>query len=154
MVQNHLNVPVIASNQSAPSPKLPFVSYTVITLMKTNNGTYGEYLETQNNETIKIYRKEFQQIWSFTAQSDNDAESKTIALKLYDYFDRIGITDFSDNGIVIQRIGDITNRDNLLTIEYEYRNGFDVTFAFMNEIVGVTEDEINDIKLTNSQGGY
>ena len=41
----------------------------------------------------------------------------------------------------------ITNRDNLLTIDYEYRNGFDVTFAFMNEIADETDEDIDDFQI-------
>lgn len=109
--------------------------------MIVNNGTYGEFVE---NDTM-IYRKEFQQVWSFTVQSDDDIESKILALKAYDFFDNVGTTILNENSAVVQKLSNITNRDNILTIEYEYRNGFDVTFAFMNEITTETE-EINDFK--------
>lgn len=146
-IKEHLQIPVIRTNQNAEPPQYPYIGYTVTTLMKTNNGTYGEFIEDIDGESVKIYRKEFQQIWSFTAYSDDDLQSKTLALKLYDFLDKIGSISMSDNEIVIQRIENITNRDNLLTTDYEYRNGFDVTFAFMNEIVEKTEEEISDFKI-------
>lgn len=32
------------------------------------------------------------------------------------------------------RVGEITNRDNLISIEYEYKNGFDAVFWLMSEV--------------------
>ena len=146
-IKEHLQVPVIRTNQNAEPPQYPYISYTVTTLIKTNNGTYGEFTEKIDGESVKIYRKEFQQVWSFTAYSDKDLQSKTLALKLYDYLDKIGSLQLAEQEIVIQRIENITNRDNLLTIDYEYRNGFDVTFAFMSEIADVTDENIDDFQI-------
>jgi hypothetical protein len=143
-IKDHLQVPVIRLNQNAAPPNYPYIGYTVTTLMKTNNGTYGEYEEEKDGESIKVYRKEFQQVWSFTAYSNDDMQSKTLAIQLYDYLDKIGSIDLSEKSIVVQKIENITNRDNLLTIDYEYRNGFDVTFAFMNEISGGNIEGIED----------
>ena len=129
-IQSALKLPVVRANQTAEPPDGDYIGYTVITPMKTNNGTYSEYVK----DGKKYYGKEFQQIWSFTAYSTNDLRSKNIAFALYDFLDRIGITGLSDNRIAVQTIGDITNRDNLLSTGYEYRNGFDVTFNLLNEI--------------------
>lgn len=145
-IKEYLQIPVIRTNQNAEPPKYPYIGYTVTTLMKTNNGTYGEFTETTDGKNVKVYRKEFQQIWSFTAYSDDDLQSKTLAMQLYDFLDKIGALQLAEQEIVIQRIENITNRDNLLTIDYEYRNGFDVTFAFMNEITDITEEQISDYK--------
>lgn len=129
-IKKQLNIEVIRVNQNAPAPAYPYIGYTVTTLMKTNNGTYSEYVEND----VKVYCKEFRQIWSFTVYAADDMQSKEIAIALYDYLDNIGRVELSESNVVIQQIGDITNRDTLLTIDYEYRNGFDVTFSFMNEI--------------------
>lgn len=145
-IKEHLQIPVIRTNQNAAPPKYPYIGYTVTTLMKTNNGTYGEFIENIDGKSVKFYRKEFQQVWSFTAYSNDDLQSKTLAMQLYDYLDKIGALQLAEQGIVIQRIENITNRDNLLTTDYEYRNGFDVTFAYMNEITDITEEQISDYK--------
>lgn len=145
-VEDHLQIPVIRTNQNAEPPQYPYIGYTVTTLMKTNNGTYGEFTKVIDSKSVKVYRKEFQQVWSFTAYSDDDLQSKTLAMQLYDFLDKIGALQLAEQEIVIQRIENITNRDNLLTTDYEYRNGFDVTFAFMNEIADVTEEQISDYK--------
>lgn len=123
----HLGCEVIMANQNSPVPDFPYVSYTVVTPKVENNGTYGVW----EDETK---RKEVQQIWSFTVQADNDTESKTLALSAHDYFSEVGVYYLSDNGIVAQLVGSITCRDNLISIDYEYRNGFDVTFALADEI--------------------
>ena len=124
-IETYLELPVMRANQTAEPPNGDYIGYTVTTAMKVNNGTYGEY--TRNG---------------FTAHSTNDLRSKNAALKLYDFLDRIGNTELSDNHVVVQHIGDITNRDNLLTTGYEYRNGFDVTFNFLNEIEDTSSEVI------------
>ncbi len=141
-IKNYIGIPVIRQNQSAEPPDYPYIGYTVTTPMMTNNGTYGEFWENG----VQYYRKEFRQIWSFTVCSDNDLQSKKFAFMLYDYLDKAGSIALSDNEIVVQRIENITNRDNLLTTDYEYRNGFDVTFAFMNEI---SDDDTNNEIISN-----
>ena len=140
LIENALKLPVVRANQTAEPPDGDYIGYTVTTPMKVNHGTYGEYVK----DGVKYYGKEFQQIWSFTAHSVNDLRSKTIALKLYDFLDREGTTELSDNRIAVQRIEDITNRDNLLTTGYEYRNGFDVTFNLLNEIENGNAEVIDD----------
>ena len=142
-----LDIEVIRSNQNSAPPKKPYISYTITTLMNTNNGAYGEYVENGK----KISSKEFQQIWSFTVYADDDLQSKEISIALYDYLDNTGSDDLAENGVVIQRIGNITNRDTLLTVDYEYRNGFDVTFNLTSVIERDSEDGIiQDFSFTNN----
>ena len=47
----------------------------------------------------------------------------------------------NDNNVIVQSVGSITNRDNVLTVGYEYKNGFDVDF-WLFETVGDTDTEI------------
>lgn len=136
------------ANQNSPVPDFPYVSYTVTTPKVENNGTYGEWEDG-------VKRKEVQQIWSFTVQADNDTESKVLALSAHDYFSEVGRIYLSDNGISAQLVGTITCRDNLISIDYEYRNGFDVTFALADEIAPNTyentEDRIETISIVNGK---
>lgn len=37
-----------------------------------------------------------------------------------------------DNGIVIEKVGEVTPRDTLITVDYEHRQGFDVQLGIMN----------------------
>lgn len=144
----HLGCEVIMANQHSPAPDYPYVTYTAMTPKVANNGTFGEWEDG-------VKRKEVQQIWSFTVQAESDTESKVLALSASDYFGEIGFLYLSDNGIAVQLLGNITCRDNLITIGYEYRNGFDVTFAIADEIEKNENDEnavaIKGITLVNGK---
>ncbi len=132
-LKQYLNCPVIRSNQNEEPPAYPFVSYTVTTLINENKGTYGEYEDGTD-------RKPFTQTWSITIQSDKNSESVELAVKAKEWFERAGTVYLNDNNIIVQSVGGITNRDNILTVEYEYRNGFDVVFWLLNEIDNPAEE--------------
>lgn len=121
------NCPVIMANQAVPTPQYPYLSYTVTTPVVSNTKGYSVAEDGTRYKPLV-------QIWSFTVQSGDDIEAMNIALEAYDWFALSGNTYLSDNRIVAQRVGNITNRDNLLSIEYEYRRGFDVEFLLMREI--------------------
>lgn len=146
-LREYLGCPVIRSNQNAPVEDAfretqeeqqenvktyPYVSYTITRLMDENAGTYGVYSDGME-------RKPFTQTWSISVLSNDDSECVMLALKAREWFDRAGNTYFSDNDIVIQSVGSVTNRDNFLTAEYEYRKGFDITVYLFDEIGDQTE---------------
>lgn len=132
---DYLKCPVVRSNQNEEPPEYPYVSYTVTRLLSENNGTYGEYEDGSE-------RKPFTQTWSITVLSDNNSECVELVSKAHEWLDRIGRLYLSDNNVIVQSIGGITNRDNVITTEYEYRNGFDVVFWLMDEI---TTDTVTDV---------
>ena len=117
---------VVRQNQVAKAPPYPYVSYTVTTPVSAKRGTY---CEAEDGDYIQVV-----QTWSFTVQSDDQDEAMTLGLKMYDYFTNAGLTLLSDNGIVIFGVTNLTTRDNLLTIQYEYRNGLDVEFSLLSVI--------------------
>lgn len=131
-----LGIPVIRSNQNHTEnnklPKYPYISYTITTLKSENKGTWGEYEDGKHRMPVT-------QTWSVTALSDNNTESVTLADKAHAWLSHIGSTYLSDNDVIVKSVGSITNRDNVLTVEYEYRNGFDVVFRLFD----VTEDTID-----------
>lgn len=132
---------VIRGNQVAPIPLYPYVSYNVITPIVANNKQYC--IDDEGNTF-----KELKQIWSFTVQSNDSTESQILAAKAFDWFSYNGNTFLSDNNIVAQSVTNITNRDNLLSVGYEYRNGFDVTFNLMHKIENLKYDgEIESMSL-------
>lgn len=140
------NCPVIMANQTSPTPAYPYISYTVTTPVGANNGGYSVAEDGTRYKPIT-------QTWSFTSQSDEDIEALMVAEEAFDWFSLIGNTLLSDNGIVAQRVGSIGNRDNLISIEYEYRRGFDVEFLLVDTIskedaeqAGYIEDEIFNYK--------
>lgn len=126
-LKNYLKIPIIRGNQNAEPPKYPYLSYNVTTVASENNGTYGEYSDG-------IDRKPVTQTWSITVQSDDESEALRLALKARDWLDHIGRAYLSDNHIIVQSITSVTSRDSILTIEYEYKKGFDIVFWLYDEI--------------------
>ncbi len=146
-LKEYLGCEVVLANQTAPIPKYPYVSFSVTTPLVANGGTWGRCDDGKD-------RKQIEQIWSITVQSDNTQESVDMCLKAYNWLDHIGTQFLSDNKIVVQRLENITNRDNLLSVYYEYRNGFDVVFSLMDEINvnEIDEGEIETIIIGNKEG--
>lgn len=126
---------VIRQNQTAKVPPYPYVSYTVTSPVSAMAGTYSEAKDGT------LYRN-IMQTWSFTAQSDDQEEALTVAMKIYDFFTAVGLTALADNGIAVRRVRDVTARDNLLSIQYEYRNGLDVTFGLLYAIAPNKHPEV------------
>ncbi len=143
-LQKELDCPVIRANQTAPIPSYPYVSYTLITPISANNGTWGNYNDAVDRIPVT-------QTWSFTVQSNDMTESMTMAIKACNWFQHVGRTYLEDNNLIVQQIGDITSRDSLLTIGYEYRNGFDVVFWLLDEVKSTIESigTIDEVVLNN-----
>ena len=141
-LQKETDCYVIRANQTAPIPDYPYISYTITQPFSQKGGTYGIY-----DNGIKA--KPVRQVWSFTVQSDNNIECLNLAAKCKNYFDIKGKNFLNDFGIVVQSTGNVINRDNLITIDYEYRNGFDVTFSLMD----IIEDEKETINIINLNKG-
>lgn len=131
-LKEYLGCEVIRANQNAEPPAYPYVSYTITTLASANKGTYEEYADGTT-------RKQVTQTWSITAQSNSESESVKLALKAREWLDYSGRVYLKNNGVIVQSVTNITNRDNILTVEYEYKNGFDVVFYLFDE----TENNIN-----------
>ena len=144
-LSEYLKCPVIRSNQAKEPPSYPYISYTITMLASQNNGTYGEYSDG-------VDRKPVTQTWSITALSDKDGESTQLANKAVDWLERVGSTYLNENNIIVQRVGNVTNRDNFLTVEYEYRNGFDMVIYLMNETTRQA-DTIDNVELINENEG-
>ena len=63
-----------------------------------------------------------------------------LSIKAHDWLDRVGTVYLNDNGVIAQSLTSISNRDNMITIEYEYRHGFDVVFWLLNEVQSTTKE--------------
>lgn len=143
-LSKYLGCPVIRNNQNAELPEYPFASYTITTPMTANNGTYGEY-------TDKKARKPVTCIWSISVQSDDDVQCVTLANKARDWLDYTGKAYLNDNDVIVQSVSAVGNRDNVLTVDYEYKKGFDVVF-WLYDVVDMidNEDVIEGISLTEA----
>ena len=144
-LSKYLRCSVIRSNQNFEPPQMPYVSYSITTLMSQNNGTYGEYKDGTR-------AKSFRQIWSVSVLSEDDEESVMLAMKAKNWFEVVGRTYLSDNNVIVQSVGGITNRDNVLSAGYEYKKGFDLSLYFMDIIdADDTEDAIETVVMEETR---
>ena len=125
-LSEYIGVKVIRGNQTATAPRYPFASYNVTTVADANNGTYQQHADG-------IDRLMVRSIWSFTFLAADWDTSIMLATKAREWFLHTGRVWLSDHGIVVQSATEIANRDNILTVEYERKNGFDVVFYVYDE---------------------
>lgn len=126
-LKKFLECPVIRSNQNAEPPAYPFISYTITMLQSENKGTWQEYEQGIDRQAVT-------QTWSISALSDDNNESVVLANKARAWLTRLGTSYLNEHKVIVQSAGNITNRDNILTSEYEYKNGFDVVFWLYDEV--------------------
>ena len=125
-LSEYIGIPMIRGNQTAPAPQYPFGSYNVTTVADANNGTYQQHADG-------IDRLMVRSIWSFSFLAADWDTSIMYATKAREWFLHTGRVWLSDHGIVVQSATEIANRDNILTVEYERKNGFDVVFYVFDE---------------------
>lgn len=125
-LREYLGIQMIRADQTAPSPPYPYGTAKATTPATANQGTWQQHDDG-------IDRKMVRSIWSFSFLSADHDESVMLATKAREWFDHTGHVWLSDRGINVQSITDITNRDNILTVEYERKNGFDVVFYVFDE---------------------
>lgn len=120
--------PVVAANQtSRPTPEYPYLSFTITSPYIANKGQYSVLADM-------TMAKEARQIWSVTAQSSDWDQAMRLILRARDFLEITGRQYLKDRDVVVEGVGNIVNRDNLLSVMYEHRNGFDVTFLLVDEI--------------------
>lgn len=128
---------VKANLTKAPIPPYPYISFS-ITQTETRKGTYSE------GEKCYI---PLSQTWSITVQGENDDEALQKAMEARDWLEEAGRLELADQGIVVGHVGAIHNRDTLLTLEYEYRKGFDVVLSLMNVVDKEREEVIEQAEI-------
>lgn len=133
-------------------PAYPYISYTVLST-DVQKGTYAAAEIKKDGEAVEVLFKPVLQKWSFTVQSNDDAEALGKAMLISDFFAEIKRQELADKDIIVADIGAITPRDNLLTIEYEYRKGLDVTLRLNNVIELENRETINNVTLSSDELG-
>lgn len=128
---------IIRSDQNAEPPPFPYLTYKITTYATENRGTYGEYEDGKARKPVK-------QIWSITAHSDKYTEAITLANKAREWLDYVGRVYLADNGVIVESVGAVTDRSNVLTVDYLYSYGFDCTFPVFDEI-DISNDEIIEV---------
>ena len=132
-LKRHLGIPVIKANQNTEPPEYPYLTYNITTLESANAGTWGEYSDG-------IDRIPVTQTWSISLLSDKELESVELAIKARDFLQHSGTSYLNDNDVIVEGATSITSRDSFISIEYEYKNGFDVTFWMLAEETNPIED--------------
>nr|DAE80291.1 MAG TPA: tail completion protein [Bacteriophage sp.] len=135
-----LAVSVIRSNTANKLPKLPFLSYTITSLLDNAKSTWSRY----DDLTDRIPAT---QMWSITLNAADFGECSKLAISAYDYFSKAATEYLKKYGIVILSVSEIVPRDNFLSVDYEYRLGFDVKLGLMNEISFKNETTTDDIEV-------
>ena len=126
-LERYLKRTVVRTNQTAEMPAFPFLGFNITTLATENKGTYGEYEDGKA-------RKPVLQTYSFTAHSDKYYEAVELANEARSWLDFVGTEYLNDNDVVVQSVGNVTDRSNLLTTGYIYSFGFDCVFCMWDEI--------------------
>lgn len=126
-LKKYLKCQVIRNNQNAEPPPFPYTTYKITTYATQNNGTYGEYEDGKARKPVK-------QIWSITSHSDDYLEAITLANKAREWLDYVGRVYLADNDVIVESVGNVTDRSNILTVDYQYSYGFDCTFPVFDEV--------------------
>lgn len=122
----YMHQPVVLTNTTAPVPPYPYTSYTILNPVIATGGTYCF--------SHGVYYQPMTQVWSFTTHTDDPIASPRFGMRLYDFFARAGREGLYHHHIVVADVGSVTSRDNLLTLQFEYRTGADVTFRMMHRL--------------------
>lgn len=130
-MSQYVGVPVIRSDQNAPVKAKHYLTYTITTIAGKNDGTWQKHADG-------IDRLMVESIWSFTSISDDWETSVNNAIKAREWIMRVGRAALSALGITVQSATQINNRDNVLTVEYERKNGFDVVFYVYDAVENTT----------------
>lgn len=131
-LREYLGIPMIRSDQTAPAPVYPYGTGKATTPADANNGTWQQHEDGIDRLLVRS-------TWSLSFLSDDYDESIMYATKAREWITHTGRTWLSDRGITVQSTTAITNRDNILTVEYERKNGFDVVFCVYDEAKNPSE---------------
>lgn len=147
MLEKYTGCTCVPSNTTKQMPAYPYISFTVINT-EAKKGTYIAAVDDTGADVLYI---PVSQKWSFTTQSDNEVQAFEKAMLISDFFAEAKRLELADNGIIVADVGAITPRDNLLTIEYEYRKGLDITLRLNNVIKDTTTEIIEKATLTSDK---
>lgn len=141
----------VPSNTTKDLPAYDYISFSVIRT-DTRKGTYAQATVNKNGVEIPVLYMPASQTWSFTVHSDDDARALEKAMLVKDFFEEVKRQELADNDIIVADVGGITPRDTLLTIEYEYRKGLDVTLRLNNVIEKPDNGIIETATLASNAG--
>lgn len=148
LLEEYTGCVCVPSNTTKEMPAYPYISFSIINT-EAKKGTYGATTVVKDGVETDVFFMPVLQKWSFTVQSDKDAEALEKAMQISDFFAEAKRLELADNDIIVADVGAITPRDTLLTIEYEYRKGLDVTLR-LNNVIEATADTIEKATLESN----
>ena len=149
LLEEYTGCTCVPSSTTKDMPAYPYISFTVINT-EQRKGTYAA--ATDDSGAAVLYMPLLQK-WSFTVQSDDDSKALEKAMLISDFFTEARRQELADNEIIVADVGAITPRDNMLTIEYEYRKGLDITLRLNNVIAEPDNGTIEKATLTSDKVG-
>lgn len=126
-LSEYLGITMIRSDQTANAPEYPYGTGKATTPAAANNGTWQQHEDG-------IDRLMVRSIWSLSFLAKDYDESVMLASKAREWLTNTGRVLLSERGITVQSVTDIANRDNILTVDYESKHGFDVVFYAYDEV--------------------
>ncbi|WP_079908270.1 hypothetical protein [Paenibacillus sp. 32352] len=129
-LSKYLGIKVIELNVAAPMPEYPFLTYD-FTDFGSSQGIAAEYRvgDTKQQKEIVTFTV------SFLSYAETKAESIQYALRSKDWFHTLGHLLLKESmDVIVVDIGEITNRDVRIGVEWERRQGFEVEFRTTNLI--------------------
>lgn len=148
MLEDYTGCTCVPSNTTRQMPAYPYISFSILNT-DAKKGTYSK-VETDGAKAAVLFMPVLQK-WSFTVQSDDDAEAMEKAMLISDFFAEARRLELADNDIIVADVGAITPRDNLLTVQYEYRKGLDITLRLNNVIADPVTETIEKATLTSEK---
>ena len=145
-LKDYVQCMVIRGNQTGEIPAFPFLAYNITTPTSANKGTYEVYEDGTARKSVVL-------TMSVTAHSDDYDEAVTIASKAREWLDYVGTVYLNDNNVIVQSVGAVADRSNILTTEYQYSQGFDCFLSTYDEVGAeqIGEGEIKTTKIGETQ---
>ncbi len=116
---------VLFENQNAPLPPHPYVTLNRLASLALDGGGYCEAGDGTMYRTAS-------ENWSVTAHSDRADEAAQLAARAHDFLSLSGRQVLAEVGMVVRRVGAVTNRASWLTTDYEHRAGLDAVIGFIH----------------------
>lgn len=152
LLEEYTGCTIVPSNTTKQMPPYPYISYTLIDA-NTRKGTYAAHTGVKEVEGEEIpttfLTMPLKLKYSLTVQSESDMNAFMIALLIKDFFEEAKRQELADNGVIVADVGGITPRDNMLTIDYEYRKGLDVTLTLNNVLETADTGEISNVSMND-----
>ena len=152
MLEEYTGCTVVPSNTTKQMPPYPYISYTLINL-DTRKGTYSAHTSVKEVDgeeiPVEVLTMPTKLKYSLTVQSESDINAFMIALQMKDFFEEAKRQELADSGAIVADVSGITPRDNMITIDYEYRKGLDVTLSLNNVLEKADTGEISNISMSD-----